>query len=150
MVPASIMSPAALKQYGQDIAKHPLGSGAFKFVEWQVQDHITVERNPDWWDGPAYLDKIIYRVVPETSVEIAKLQAGEVDLIDSVGPDDVSTIRGDANLTLFQTPGGLNAIHINCEKAQFNDVRVRQALNLAINRSACARVRRPCPGPATS
>jgi ABC-type transport system substrate-binding protein len=134
MPAAGILSPAALKQYGQDIAKNPVGSGAFKFVEWKPQDHITLQRNPEWWGSPVALDQIIYRVIPDAAVERASLEKGEVDFIDTVVPDDAAAIKQNAALTLYQVPGSINGVHLRGDQKPHDDVRVRQALNYAINK----------------
>ncbi|WP_290768889.1 ABC transporter substrate-binding protein, partial [Halanaerobium sp.] len=60
MFATMIVSPEAVKEYGEDIFKNPVGTGAFKFVEWVRDDHITLEANEDYWDGRPYLDELIF------------------------------------------------------------------------------------------
>jgi peptide/nickel transport system substrate-binding protein len=132
---ASIVSVDAIKKSGKDFANNPVGSGPFKFVEWVSSDHITVERNADYWGGAPYLDKVVFRTIPENSVRLAKLQAGESDYIEGISPDQVSSVKGDKRVVLTEVPGmGVNAVLFNVTRKPYDDVRVRQALNYAINR----------------
>ncbi len=66
MVWQGIMSPAATKQYNCDAGQHPVGTGPFKFVEAVRNDHVTVEANPDYWGGRPKVDRIIFKIVPES------------------------------------------------------------------------------------
>ncbi|HUG63129.1 MAG TPA: ABC transporter substrate-binding protein, partial [Methylomirabilota bacterium] len=91
----AMMSPAAVDQYGDQIGQNPVGTGPFKFVEWTPANQVVFERNPDYnWSsaidavtGPAPLDQMIFRIIPEASTRSAALQAGEVDLANVVAPD---------------------------------------------------------------
>ena len=69
MIWQGIMSPAATKQYNCDAGQHPVGTGPFKFVEAVRNDHITVEANPNYWGGRPKVDRIIFRIVPESRSE---------------------------------------------------------------------------------
>jgi peptide/nickel transport system substrate-binding protein len=129
-----MVSPAALKQYGQDIARNMVGTGPFKFVEWRSGDTISFERNPDWWGGQVYLDKLIIREIPDPSVELARLQAGEVDFADGLAPDSISIIRNDPDLWVDVFAAGFNGYQMRCDRPPFNDKRVRQAMTYAIDR----------------
>ena len=132
---AAIVSPTALKKYGEDFTKNPVGTGAYKFVEWVPGDHVTVERNPDWKGGKApNFDRVIFKNVLDPTVRAAKLEAGEVDFIDAVSPDDEPRLKQSPDLVWLGVPAGVNAVLIQCQRKPFNDVRVRRALNYAINR----------------
>ena len=133
---SGLVSPAAVKQWGPvEIAKHPIGTGPFKFVEWVRNDHITVEANPDYWGGKPYLDRIVYRIIPENSVRLLNLEQGSVDIVDGVNPDDIQRIKANSKLVLLEQAGAtINGISMNNQKAPFDDVRVRQAMNYAVNR----------------
>jgi peptide/nickel transport system substrate-binding protein len=131
---AGVISPTALKTYGQAIAKNMVGTGPFKFVEWRPSDTLTFERNPDWWGGTVYLDKVILRTIPEAAAELAALEAGQVDLAIGIAPDAVSTIKSDASLKLDVIPAGYNGYEMRCDRPPFNDKRVRQAMTYAVDR----------------
>jgi ABC-type transport system substrate-binding protein len=131
---ASIVSPTALAKYGVDFASHPVGTGAFKFTEWIKSDHMAFERYDGWWGGKTYLDKVIFRPIPESAVGLATMEKGEADFLDGVPPDDTSRIKASPNLILTPQPSGINGVWMNNIRKPYDDVRVRQALNYAIDR----------------
>jgi len=133
---SGLVSPAAVKQWGPvEIAKHPIGTGPFKFVEWVRNDHITVEANPDYWGGKPYLDRIVYRIIPENSVRLLNLEQGSVDIVDGINPDDIQRIKANPKLVLLEQAGAtINGISMNNQRAPFDNVKVRQAMNYAVNR----------------
>ncbi len=135
MVWSGFESPAAVEQYGFEISDHPIGTGPFKLVEWVRNDHMTLEANKDYWDGAPKVDKLIFRVVPESSVRLLKLEQGEVNILADVNPDDYERIRSNADLTLLTQPGlTVNGLTLPADTEPFTDVRVRQAMNYAVNK----------------
>lgn len=133
---AGFISPAALQKFGEDAGKNPVGTGPFKFVEYTSGDHITLERNAEYWGAKPYLDRVTYRIVADATTRLAKLHAGEVDFVDSLAFDDIAELESDPNLAVYtlKSLGGLNWIFLQTEKKPFDDVRVRQALNYAVNK----------------
>lgn len=132
---SGIMSPAAVEKYGFDVNYHPVGTGPFKLVEWVRNDHITLEANKEYWDGAPKVDKLIFRVVPESSVRLLKLEQGEVHILADVNPDDYERIKSNPNLKLLEQPGlTVNGIALICDAKPWDDVRVRQAVNYAVNK----------------
>lgn len=135
MVWSGIMSPAAVEKYGFDVNYHPVGTGPFKLVEWVRNDHITLEANKEYWDGAPKVDKLIYRVVPESSVRLLKLEQGEVHILADVDPEDYARIKSNPDLKLLEQPGlTINGIALICDAKPWDDVRVRQAANYAVNK----------------
>ncbi len=130
-----IASPAALKKWGKDITLHPVGTGPFKFVEWIPGDHLTLERNEDYWAGRPYLDRIIVRTVKEDSARVLMLEAGDAHVIVRIPPEDIPRLAqgGKVKLDMGQTNRALY-VGLNNLKKPFDDVRVRQALNYAIDK----------------
>ncbi len=134
---SGIISPTALKTYGKDIARKPVGTGPFKFVEWVHGDHITLIRNDDYWGGKPNLDKIIIKTVKEDSTRVMMLQSGDAHLIVRIPPEDVPRLEKDAKIKLDSTETlRVLYIGINCFKKPFTDIRVRQALNYAVDKEA--------------
>jgi peptide/nickel transport system substrate-binding protein len=140
MFSASIVSPTAVRKWGKDFFKHPVGTGPFRFVEWVQKDHITMEANRNYWAGRPCLDRLIIRGIPDNTVRLLEMEKGSVHMMDQVNPPDYSRIRRNSALTLFTGPG-LNTgyIALQTEKAPFNDARVRRAVNHAVNKPALIR-----------
>lgn len=127
---------------GQDPTR-VIGSGPFRFVEWVLGDHATIERNPDYRD-PEYtpvIDQFIYRVVADPASAVASLQTGEVDIIE-VPPATAEELSQDPNLTItaYDTTG-FNYFYANQDESRglpFRDVNVRRALMFALDRDVIA------------
>lgn len=134
---SGIISPTALKTYGKDISRRAVGTGPFKFVEWVHGDHLTMVRNDDYWGGKAYLDKIVVKTVKEDSARVMMLQSGDAQLIVRIPSEDIPRLEKDPNIKLDSTETlRVLYIGINCSKKPFTDVRVRQALNYAVDKEA--------------
>jgi peptide/nickel transport system substrate-binding protein len=141
----SPVSPTAVQQYGTDFTHHLVGTGPYKLKEYVEQDHVTLEKNPDYnWapsifghQGPGYLDEIVFKMIVDDSVRTGTLQSGETDGIDSVPPKDVQQFKDDPDTyTVLNAavPGIPNLLCVNTEKAPTNDLAVRQALNYGIDK----------------
>lgn len=138
---AMILSPKAIAEYGRDIGRHPVGTGPYVFVSWNA-DTLKVARNPHYWkpDVPK-VDTITFRSVPENGTRIAMLQAGEAQFIYPVPPEMVAVVSRNPDLTVIDAPSIIvRYVAMNTRKKPFGDVRVRQALNYAIDKEAFARV----------
>ncbi|HHW40280.1 MAG TPA: ABC transporter substrate-binding protein [Syntrophomonadaceae bacterium] len=134
---AAMVSPAAIKKYGKDISQHPVGTGPFKFVKWEPGVNVVVERNPEYWRGAPKIGKIYYRPITDDAARVTELAAGKIDFMVGVLPDDLKRLENDPKLQV-QKQAGMHTWYLvmNCSKPPFNDVRVRQAVNYAINKKA--------------
>ena len=123
----------AVEQLGDDFASTPIGSGPFEFVEYVPDDHVTVQRNEDYWIAPN-LDEVVFRIIPEDSVALIALEAGEIDMILTTPEQDIARFRDDANFMLqpLICPVARQFI-FNVSAAPFQDVKVRQAISLAVD-----------------
>lgn len=132
-----IVSPAAHQKWGKDLTLHPVGTGPFKFVEWVKSDRVVLERNDAYWGGRPLLDRVVVKTVREDSARVLMLEAGDADLILNIPPEDIPRLRKDPRFAIdsIATARALYVV-INVKKKPFDDVRVRQALNLAVNREA--------------
>jgi peptide/nickel transport system substrate-binding protein len=139
------LSQAALESLGDDaFSRAPVGVGPYIMEEWVTGDHVTLVRDPDYNWGPAFnentgpynLQKIIFRFISEDATKLAGLEDGEISF-GSVQAKDVQTYE-DAGFTIFTQPfKGMNGdISMNVSKPPFDDLNVRQALNLAVDRQA--------------
>ncbi len=138
---ARIASPASLQEYGDDLGRHPVGTGPFKFVSWDEGQSVVVERNPDYWGEQAKVDRVEFVVVNNAATRVAMLQSGEVQFIEALPPQLVPVIDADPNLDVVSTKTNfLRILQLNTTKAPFDDVRVRQALNYAIDKDQLVNV----------
>jgi peptide/nickel transport system substrate-binding protein len=137
---ASIVSPTAVRKWGADYVLHPVGTGPFKFVQWDSGQKVVLERNPSYWRFPVKLERVIYRSIVEDQARLTELLTGSLDLIVGVPPDFVGQLEKDARLTLLKQVGAhVWYLGINNQKKPFEDKRVRQALNYAVNKEAIVR-----------
>ncbi len=115
-------------------AQHPIGTGPYEFVSWVKDGSVTLKANPDYWRGPAKIKNVTFKVVTDNSSRVAQLLAGDADLIDNVPPSLAAQIKGRSDLQLG-TVRSMNTMFIgmNSFVKPFDDIRVRQALNYAIN-----------------
>lgn len=117
----------------------PYGTGPFKFVEHKKGDSLVVVRNDDYWGGKPKLEKVIFKVVPDPSTRLAALQTGEIQAVADVGgilPEQARVVKGDPNLVLLSRP--VTTTHyllFNNKRPPFNDVRLRRAVSLAVDRT---------------
>jgi len=130
-----VESPAAVVKWGKDIVQHPVGSGPFQFTEWVQNDHVTLTANPTYWGGKPYLDRIIFRIIPENQVRLLKLKADELQLMDGISPADIPSVRADSKLQVFEQEGlTINGVRFPTTTKPFDDKLVRQALNYAVDK----------------
>jgi len=140
-VPGMMMSPTAVKKFGKDIARAPVGTGPFKFVEWVRDDHLTVERFDGYWDkGKPYLDRVVFRPIPDTNVAVIALKTAAADVVTVVEPKDVAGLRGRRDIVYAESPG-LNyyMIRLNVSQPPFDNRTVRLAFAHAIDRESIAK-----------
>lgn len=131
----SIVSEKAVTEAGDNYGEHPIGTGPYKFVEWEPLDHWTVERFDDYVDGPAIASKITCRIIPEAGTRCITLETGEADIALRLSEVDVPNVENNPNLVAYAEVGAsIEFVGLNCENEYFDDVRVRQAVNYAINK----------------
>ena len=143
-----VVSPKAAEAAGKDFGLHPVCAGPMKFGERVAQDHITLERFADYWNKDAiHLDRVIYQVIPDSSVRLANLQAGSVDFVEFIVPTDTDAVKRDKRLRLVTYDGlGYQGITYNLgngpqsNTALGQSALVRQAFDMAIDRAALIQV----------
>ncbi len=140
-----MLSPAT---FSGDVAAKPVCTGPYRFVERVQNDRIVLEKFADHWEAANYsFDRVIYRAIPDTTVRLANLRSGELDMLERLAATDVKSARADRNLKVLFTPGlgyqGTTLNHTNGEQANTpfgKDKRVRQAFSLAIDRNVINQV----------
>lgn len=135
----------AIDEFGADFATHPVGTGGFKLREWTLGQRVVFERNPDYYHpGVPYLDEITFEIGQEPTVALLRLQRGEVDILgDGIPPAQFAEVMADpANEGLIVEGGQLHTgyVTMNVTQPPFDDVRVRQAVNMAINKERVVRI----------
>ena len=144
----SMMGPNALESDGLELygtAGHKvIGTGPFKLKEWVAGDHVTLVKNKDynwgasWYTnkGPAKIDKIIYRVIPDQAARFAGFESGAIDILQQVPPNKVPTYQDDPDLTVITGRGqGTYHVEFNCNKTPWTNPDLRRAFGYAINRT---------------
>jgi len=134
---ALIVSPAAVRKHGADFGRHPSGTGAFRFTQWDANRRVVVERNKKYWDGAPKLDAVVFRPLTDPNTRVTEMLAGGLDVMLEVPPDQVAAFKGKEGFRLLTAPGPhLWFLILNTREGPFADVRVRRAANLAIDRKA--------------
>jgi len=130
----AIISRAALETYGRGLARNPVGSGPFRFVEWRLGEEIVMERFDDYFGGAPMVQTVRFRVVPEDSVRAMLLQAGQADIALWLPASEVRRLSADPNIRSKEVVSVMTQyIALNCTKPALSDVRVRKALNYALD-----------------
>ena len=136
ITPFSIVSPTAAQKWGDEFSNNPVGTGPFKFVRWDRKDKIVLTANDDYWGGRPMLDRVIFRSIPDNSVRLIELQQGSLHAMEFPNPDDLEQIRDDETLELIAQPGmSIGYLAMNMDKPPFDNLKVRLAINHAINKS---------------
>jgi peptide/nickel transport system substrate-binding protein len=133
-----IQSPTAWKTRGDDYNRNPVGTGPYILKSWTAGDRMVLEKNPDYWNkGHPYLDRITLKPLPDAQSRFASLQSGEADIIwdDEADADNIQKAQKDPKLAVHAYAGSGAAVNaINTKVAPLDDLRVRQALVMAIDR----------------
>ncbi|WP_040339606.1 ABC transporter substrate-binding protein [Candidatus Blastococcus massiliensis] len=131
-------SPTAAAAAGPDAGANPVGTGPFRFVEWQRDSRLVVERNEDYWqEGLPYLDGITFRPIPDEDTRFQSLQSGDIDVMQTLRQSTVARARDLDGVDNYEYLGNNSGGSIiNTSKPPFDDVRVRQALAHGIDQPA--------------
>ena len=144
LVHQQIVPKHYLEEVGTEgFVAHPIGTGPFKFVSASGMEEIVMERFDDYWGGapdlepvgPACVDQVVFRVIPEASTRAAALMAGEVQIIQGLPAELVGTLEMEPGIQIKTAPGTQPKwMEMNVNQAPFDDVRVRQAMNYAVDK----------------
>src|SRR6266851_2484310 len=141
MNPNAIFPAEEVAKVGSDEFTQPIGTGPFKFKEWVRGDHLTLERNPDYWqmapDGKAlpYLDAIEIRQVPEDSTKVLQIQAGSLNGTEGLPWSQATALQSNARGQVVLLPQQqIFFMEVNVRRPPFDDLKVRQAMSLALDR----------------
>ncbi|TVQ27778.1 MAG: glutathione ABC transporter substrate-binding protein [Spirochaetaceae bacterium] len=133
---AGIISPPALRAAGYDEVE-PVGTGPFSFVSWNPGDEVVVARYAGFWGDAPTSDTVTFRVVPEESTRLALIERGDAHIAEIMQPASMARVEASRSMSLELFDSlSLNYIGFNVNKAPFDDVRVRQAVSMAIDRQS--------------
>jgi peptide/nickel transport system substrate-binding protein len=140
-----MMAQASL---GPEAQTRPVCSGPYRFVERVQNDRIVLEKFADHWEAQNYgFDRVVYRAIPDTTVRLANLRSGELDMLERLAATDVKSAQSDRNLRVVSTPGlGYQGLTLNLNNGEAantpfgKDKRVRQAFSIAIDRNVINQV----------
>lgn len=131
-----IAAPGPLASGGPDaLSAEPAGTGPFKVEAWEKDQRLVLVANPDYWRGRPAIERVVFRVIPDTQSRLSALLAGEVHLIPGVPPEAMETVRSNSNTRIESVPGR-QVIYVGFNLTQpgpLQDRRVRQALNHAVD-----------------
>jgi peptide/nickel transport system substrate-binding protein len=134
-----IVSPKSIMEFGNEsVNTKPVGTGPFMVTKIEPGIQVVTKRNPNYWNGPQpYLDSITYVVMAEQSTRVFALERGEVDVVTQISPDNITRLKK-TGFGVVESPisNQMWYMAVNVSEPPFNDVRVRQAVNYAINRDA--------------
>lgn len=143
-----MVSPTAAKAAGADFGLNPVCSGPFKFKERVAQDRIALERFPDYWNADEiHFDSVTFLPIPDTTVRLANLQSGDIDMLERLAATDLGQANDDSGINVESAVSlGYQGITINVNNGDKgdnpwgNDKRLRQALSYALDRDAINQV----------
>lgn len=140
-----MQSPAAIEKLGPDYNRHPVGTGPFAVKSWAAGDRMDLVRNPNYWDRAAiHLDEVVLRPLPDAQSRFESLEAGQADIIyvDEFEPDHIFSAQKNPQLQVLKYTGsGAGFMYVmNTKAPPFDDLRVRQALSMAIDRPLISKV----------
>jgi peptide/nickel transport system substrate-binding protein len=140
-----MLSPTAVQKLADNLQRDltGAGSGPFKFVSWEPDNQIVLERNPDFWGTDAdgtrlpYLDKVVFKPFPDENVRLTNVKTGDADALAGNPPyKDVASLQQSQDVTINQIPGlGFQFVFLNTSKPPFDTPAVRRALSYAIDRN---------------
>lgn len=131
---APIASPSALDKNNGNLNENPVGTGAFKFVEWKKGEQITLEKNSEYWGDKAKLDKVVVKFTKENSVRASELITGSTNMMDGVDPNDINKLKESGVEILSEGGMNINYMAFNNSRAPFNDPKLREAISYALDK----------------
>ena len=145
----SIVDAAAAEAMGDAFNERPVLTGPYKVDKFQLADKLEVVRNEDYWGAPPLVDRVIYTHLPDINSRVLGLQSGDLDIALNIPPESVVTIMDDPSLTVVRAGlTNLEMLYLNQKREPWKDLKVRQAISMAIDREALVTLTRQGEGAA--
>jgi ABC-type transport system substrate-binding protein len=134
---SSIASPTAIKKNAKGFGRNPVGSGPYQFKSWIPNERTELVRNPSYFGPPGKSDRLIFRPVPENAARLIEVTTGNADIAANIAPEQTGDLKASDKAVLLEAPSAFQVFfELNVTRPPFDDVRVRRAVNMAIDRKA--------------
>jgi len=136
-----IVNKEAIEEFGDDSGANPVGTGPFMLKDWNIGNEVVLERFDDHWREPAKSKELVFRVIPENTNRVIELETGNIHIAKSIDPGDMSRVREHQDLVLYDGDAlRIGYVGLNTSRPPFDDIRVRQAMNYAVDSEEVVRV----------
>ena len=136
LVDGYMLPPQALQKMGDDFKHNPIGTGAFKFVEWVPGERVVAEANESYFRGAPRVKRVTWKMVPESAERVKELKSGRADVISGVEPGDIEEIAAGEGIHVVKLRDTTSIIYLfNCARGPFKQAKVRQAVNYAVDKT---------------
>ncbi len=135
MFPVSIVSPAAVAQWGDAYDEHPVGTGPWIFERWDRGEQIVLRRNPAYWGGAPPLSRLVFQTIPDPRQRLVALESGALDIAAAILPEELQFVDLHPGLVLHETAANnVSYLAMNTTRGPLRDVGVRRAIAYAVNK----------------
>lgn len=132
-----IVSPTAVEQHGENFGRNPVGTGPFRFAEWQGNQRVVIAANPDYWGTPTTLEAVVFRPITDANTRMAEMLAGGLDIMVEAPADSIAQFRDAPDFVVHEQAGPhVWYVILNMKEGPFQHHAVRQAVNFAVNKEA--------------
>lgn len=129
-----MLNQTAVEEFGEDYGQNPVGTGPYKFDKWMSGDSIELVRFDEFHGDAPAIERVIFRNIPENTNRTIELETGGIDIAYDIAPTDVERVESNSDLVLQRSPNlSTSYVGFNAAKAPYDDVRVRQAINYALD-----------------
>lgn len=130
-------SPKAVTEKGEDYAVSPVGTGPYKFTEWLPNEQTRIDRNPDYYGTPGVSETILFRPVPESGARVIEIESGNAQIAGNIPPEAAGQLEQRDDTRLLVMPSSFQIFfELNTTAAPFDNIKMRKAASLAIDRKA--------------
>lgn len=137
----SIVNEKAYTEAGDKVGQNPVGTGPYKFVSWATGDRIDLVANEDYWGNTPKVKNVVFRNIPESSSRSIEVETGGIDISIDAQASELERLEANPAVKVFRRQASrIDFLCFNCSKPPFDNAKVRQAINMAINKDAIFKV----------